>query len=279
MPTNRGRRRTSVQGGATAIALAGSLMIVPSPAGAQITASQSSAAPQAPKAARALAVPSLVDNGTFHFGLRGWTAGHRGASKLTLGRAGRSGSRAATITARRSGVAALWNSHANSAIDLVRGDRVTVAAWVRTNQPGRKVLLTTKGRAGAHRVFTNISSGSLGNTSWHRVSRSFTVTRGATNLVAQFKVPSLAAGRRVVVDDVAVRVAGVHRRISTGFDGVRKGRIRAADFRRSLGGGNTSSNAYEDTSVVSDTRGTGRVLRTRLDANAIHSKPSGNHGI
>jgi len=78
---------------------------------------------------------------------------------------------------------------------------------------------------------------------------------------------------------VAVRVAGVHRRISTGFDGVRKGRIRAADFRRSLGGGNTSSNAYEDTSVVSDTRGTGRVLRTRLDANAIHSKPSGNHGI
>jgi hypothetical protein len=279
MHINRRRRRTSVQGCALGVALVGSLIIVPPPASSQVTASQSPAARQAPAAARALAVPSLVDNGAFHYGLRGWRAGGRGVGKLVLGKGGRAGTRAATVTARRSGVAAIWNSHANSAIELVRGDRVTVSAWVRSNQAGRKLILTTKGRAGTRRAFSKTYSSSLGNTKWHQVSRSFTVTRGATNLVTQLKVPSLAAGHSLVVDNVAVRVAAVHRRISAGFDGLRLGSVRPADFLRTVGGTNKSKNAYEDTFIVRDTRRAGRVLRTRLDANAIHSKPSGNHGI
>ena len=280
VPTNRGRRWPSVRGVSYGVALAGALSLLACLVNAQLTAPEPSArTPLEARAARVHAAPSLLDNGAFHYGLRGWQAGGTGAGRLALQADGRGGSRAATVTARRRGVVALWNTTSNSAIDLVRRDRVTVSAWVRTNQSGRTAVLTARTSAGTRHVQTWKHATPLGSTGWHQVSRTFTVSRGATNLLVQVKVPSLAAGRRVVIDDVSVRDGAVHRLFSAGFDRVRAGRIRPVDFISSIGGRDTIRSAYDDTFVVRDSRGTGQVLRTRLEANTIHSEPSGNHGI
>ena len=55
--------------------------------------------------------------------------------------------------------------------------------------------------------------------------------------------------------------------------------ITPANFNAVLGGTNNNTVEYDDTSVVADSRGTGNVLRTKLDPNTIRSNPAGNNGI
>lgn len=54
--------------------------------------------------------------------------------------------------------------------------------------------------------------------------------------------------------------------------------ISPSAFNIATGGTNTNPAEYDDTSIVDDSRGTGKVIRTRLDANTIRSTPSGNNG-
>ncbi len=67
--------------------------------------------------------------------------------------------------------------------------------------------------------------------------------------------------------------------VSATFDALPLGRVTAAGFRSQLRGGNTNQEPYEDSSVVTDSRGTGHSYRLKLDAGSYKNYPSGNNGI
>jgi hypothetical protein len=65
---------------------------------------------------------------------------------------------------------------------------------------------------------------------------------------------------------------------STTFDSMASGAVNPTAFGNALGSTNKNAGAYNDMSLVNDSRG-GKFLRTTLKAGTIHSKPSpGNNG-
>jgi hypothetical protein len=77
----------------------------------------------------------------------------------------------------------------------------------------------------------------------------------------------------------STRLASVTTLESAGFDSLPTGRISAKSFNAELGGGYWDEKNYDDSSVQTDTRGTGKVYRLTLQAGTIHDNPSGNNGI
>lgn len=66
---------------------------------------------------------------------------------------------------------------------------------------------------------------------------------------------------------------------SATFDSWPNGKVVPSNFMSALGGTYSKDPAYDDMSVVADSRGSGKVLRTTLKAGTIHSTPSpGDHG-
>lgn len=62
------------------------------------------------------------------------------------------------------------------------------------------------------------------------------------------------------------------------FDSEPLGQVVPAKFNAELGGNNPNPLEYDDMTIVPDSRGVGRVLRTTLKKGTIHSIPSGNNG-
>jgi hypothetical protein len=65
--------------------------------------------------------------------------------------------------------------------------------------------------------------------------------------------------------------------MASDFDSFALGQVSPKDFNRALGPTGTSPAGYDDMDIVADSRGSGRVLRTTLDAGTIRDG-SGNHG-
>ncbi|HEY5881083.1 MAG TPA: hypothetical protein VIU11_19380 [Nakamurella sp.] len=65
---------------------------------------------------------------------------------------------------------------------------------------------------------------------------------------------------------------------SATFDGWSNGAVDPSAFNAALGKTNKNAGAYDDISVVADSRGNGKVLRTTLKAGTIHSQPGGDNG-
>ena len=67
--------------------------------------------------------------------------------------------------------------------------------------------------------------------------------------------------------------------VTADFDALPTGRVTPDRFIFSLGGSNNAPREYDDTTVVPDDRGRGKVLRTTLDAHSVRRLPRGNNGI
>ena len=274
------RRITSVQTTAIATVLLGSMLLV-HPADARPTAAQTSTQTSTSGA-------SLLGNGGFASGSSGWVAGRPRKNTLTVSRAGIDRSEGAIVTARRRGTASLWNRASNSAVRLAAGNRVTVSAWVRSTQARRHAVLAARGRSGARLVAAATRRVQLGTTGWHRVSTVLRTPRTVTSLRVQVRVPKLKAGRSMVVDNVtalrmashrpAGRASTERRIISANFDSLPIGQLTPQGFMKTIGGTKKSKDYVEDSFVAADSRGKGRVLRTRLSKNTYHSS-GGNNGI
>lgn len=65
---------------------------------------------------------------------------------------------------------------------------------------------------------------------------------------------------------------------SATFDGWANGAVDPAAFNAALGSTNRNAAAYDDMTVVADSRGSGKVIRTTLKAGTIHSKPGSDNG-
>jgi PKD repeat protein len=64
------------------------------------------------------------------------------------------------------------------------------------------------------------------------------------------------------------------------FDGLpSQDPISPAAFHSELGGSSSVTSSYDDTAIVDDPSGPGKVIRTTLEANTIRGKPAGNHGV
>jgi hypothetical protein len=63
------------------------------------------------------------------------------------------------------------------------------------------------------------------------------------------------------------------------FDTMPLGAVRPARLREELGGGTADREALEDSTIVADPGGAGRVYRLRLDAGSYRDHPEGNNGI
>jgi hypothetical protein len=115
--------------------------------------------------------------------------------------------------------------------------------------------------------------------SWRTVPLSCLATHASTNLHIRVEVTGLASGASVDVDNVTLKAVGTSTLLRAGFNNLPQGRISPAGFISQLGGTNKSTGVYDDTSVVPNSRGSGKMLRTTLDKGTIHSIPSGNNGI
>jgi hypothetical protein len=67
--------------------------------------------------------------------------------------------------------------------------------------------------------------------------------------------------------------------VNATFDSLPTGRVTAEGFVSALGGGNTNEYPYDDSSIVADSRGSGKVYRLKLDAGSYRDYPAGNNGI
>jgi hypothetical protein len=63
------------------------------------------------------------------------------------------------------------------------------------------------------------------------------------------------------------------------FDSLTTGQMTGAGFQSQIGGPLYGSSAFDDSTVVADSRGTGKAYRLRLEAGTIRSNPAGNNGI
>src|SRR4051812_29103785 len=112
-----------------------------------------------------------MSNGGFEHGRTGWAVGtartHASVVKL-----GYRGGMAMRLTNRRSGPAILV-SRANVARSAKAGQRYTVTALVRTNQPGLRGRIVLRESANGHTV-KSTAKAFRGYRSWHRVSMTAT---------------------------------------------------------------------------------------------------------
>jgi len=226
---------------------------------------------------RSTTTTAVTHNAGFAAGKFGWA---RGTSLTTFDvvKVGLNGGPGAQLTAPPGRVASLRTSRGNAAIDAQTGDRFIGSAWVRATsvgQSGSIVLRTLHGST----TSSATASFTLYDTAWHKVSVGMTSRGSAPNVRLAVNFNNMAYGARGFVDSAAVRQFGVSRLIHTSFDRLALGPMTPSRFQSSVGGDNPMASVYDDTSVAADTRGHGRVIRTTLQANTMHTYPSGNNGI
>ena len=269
--------------GTAALAAAGLAAVAPASAPASAAPVTSPAANPAANPApaarrRASRGTNIISNSNFGSGRQGWVgSGARTSFEVTAHGYGRTSG--AELRTARTGSVTLSTTRATSSLDLRAGDRYTGTALIRTTQPGSRGTLATQARSVSGAVVSRSRSFTLRDRRWHRVSTTFTATGAGTALRLQIRVGALRPGHRVFVDDARLWTGQVSTLLSAKFNSLPTGRISPGNFIRSVGGDQKSTAPYDDTSVQADTRGGGKVLRTTLQANTIHSSPSGNNGI
>src|SRR5689334_11682658 len=112
-----------------------------------------------------------MSNGNFEHGRTGWAVG-TARTKATVVKLGYHGGSAMKLTNRRSGPAIL-NSRANVARSTAAGQRYSVTALVRTNQPGLHGRLVLRETANG-RAVKNSAKAFRAYRAWHRVTMNTT---------------------------------------------------------------------------------------------------------
>ncbi len=108
---------------------------------------------------------------------------------------------------------------------------------------------------------------------WDYLSSSSPIVSVAHDSFAAYQVGSAAAPLATLATTAAVTTL-----TSTSFDTMAPGAVDPTAFNAAVGTTNTNAAAYNDMSVVADSRG-GRAIRTTLKAGTIHSSPSpGDNG-
>ncbi len=141
------------------------------------------------------------------------------------------------------------------------GHGSTVPAWQLTVTDDGPARITEAGGVGV----------------WDYVSRS---APAVSVIYTSFAASDLAAptARAAVAARAASATAASNGYMATTFDGMPLGAVQPNAFVAALGETNTNASAYDDMTVVSDSRG-GRFLRTTLEAGTIHSGPGpGDNG-
>ncbi|MFT4009801.1 MAG: hypothetical protein QM655_07125 [Nocardioidaceae bacterium] len=68
--------------------------------------------------------------------------------------------------------------------------------------------------------------------------------------------------------------------VDANFDSLSQGSMTAAMFKTQVPNTGYNNDTYfDDTTVIADPRGSGNVMRVKLDANTYHSSPAGNNGL
>jgi hypothetical protein len=219
---------------------------------------------------------NILANSSFAQGLQGWRVANGSSASANAARIGRSGTMGARLTSTSSRVE-LRNRGWNSAVQAQPGDRFSASFQVRASQRAAGTV-TVVGAAKGRPQFRCSAPFSV-TASWRTVPLSCEATRPSTNLRIRVEVRGLASGASVDVDNVTLKAVGTRTLLRAGFNKLRLGAISPGGFISQLGGTNKSAAAYDDTSVVRDSRGSGKVLRTTLDKGTVHSIPAGNNGI
>jgi hypothetical protein len=142
-----------------------------------------------------------MTNGSFDKGRVGWYASSA-ATRLSIVKKGRGGTRAALLTKTRQGPAIL-NSRSQVARSTGAGQRYTISAWVRTSQPGASGRMILRETANG-RAVKNSTKKFRAWKAWRKVTMSATARRAGTDLNVRLVMNRLAKKKFVVVDEVSV---------------------------------------------------------------------------
>ena len=135
-----------------------------------------------------------VSNGTFEHGRTGWVVGTP-RTKATIAKFGVSGSRGVKLTKTRTGPAIL-SSRSNVARATKAGQRYTVSAYVRTNQPGLRGRVVLRETANGHSL-KNSAKAFRATRAWRKVSFDTTARRGpARSSTSASSRPGCSSARR-----------------------------------------------------------------------------------
>ena len=228
---------------------------------------------------------TLVENGTFGRGTRGWIG--TSGTNVAVAAVGRGGSSGARLSRSDPGDVELRSLTSRDKIHIKKGDRFLATLFLRTSQAnhtGRIALRALNARGAYAEQVTHFT---LSDTSWHPFRAALTAPAVGSALSLTVQVDDLPAGQSAYVDDVRLVADSTPPRtptapnvlIEANFDALASGRITPTAFVNAFGGGTSTSTEYDDTSVVSAGAGSGRALRTTLAAHTIHSRPAGNNGI
>jgi hypothetical protein len=142
-----------------------------------------------------------MSNGNFEHGRAGWAVGSA-RTRAAVVKLGYGGSHAMRLTKTRTGPAVL-SSRSNVARSARAGQRYTVTALVRTNQPGVRGRLVLRESANG-RTVKNTVKAFRAYRAWHRVSMTTTTRRAGTQLNVRVALPRLNKHKALLVDNVAV---------------------------------------------------------------------------
>ena len=167
----------------------------------------------------------------------------------------------------------------------VAGDQVTITGWA--FDPARPQLsipvhvwVFNNGRSVGHAFATDIVrpdvNGAFSIAGRHGFSATVPLMDGV-NTACLYGIggnnPLIGGCHQIAVGSPS---SGVVVR-SADFSGLPPGPVRPVDFSNSLGGTNRNAAAYDDMTIVTDTRG-GHAVRTTLKAGTIHSNPGSDNG-
>jgi hypothetical protein len=155
----------------------------------------------APPTGAASNTQQTMSNGGFEHGRTGWASG-TARTRATVVKLGYHGGSAMRLTNRRSGPAIL-NSRSNVARSPRAGQRYTITALVRSNQPGLRGRLVLRETANG-RAVKNTAKAFRAYRSWHRVTMAATTRRAGTQLNVRFAVARLAKRKALLIDNVGV---------------------------------------------------------------------------
>jgi hypothetical protein len=143
----------------------------------------------------------IMTNGSFENGRAGWSVS-TARTKVAIVKQGRGGSKAIRLTNRRTGPAVL-NSRSNVARAAKTGQRYTVSAYVRTNQPGARARMVLRETTNGQLIKTTARHFRAWR-AWHKVTMAVVARRGGSQLNVRVAINRLAKKKMVLVDDVSV---------------------------------------------------------------------------
>ena len=142
-----------------------------------------------------------MTNGSFENGRAGWSVS-TARTKVAIVKQGRAGSKAIRLTNRRTGPAIL-NSRSNVARAAKTGQRYTVSAYVRTNQPGARSRMVLRETTNGTLIKTTAKHFRAWR-AWHKVTMAVVARRAGSQLNVRVAINRLAKNKMVLVDDVSV---------------------------------------------------------------------------